>query len=184
VKATDSDDSELDSDEERIFQEYKQQQIDTIRNSLPSFGEFGPVDSVDDLAAIIKSTHDLVYVVVHLYQNHIPTCIRLNLSFEALAKDFPHVCFLRVKSTTVSAGFKDAGLPALMIYRGGKCIHEFVALGTELPKKFSDLDVAKFLQSHGILSIPTGGLSDPELNETSNQTGKKPQRVEKRAVVK
>lgn len=46
------------------------------------------------------------------------------------------------------AHFKDAGLPTLLVYKGGKMVTSAVRCTDVLPKHFSDLDVARLLQAY------------------------------------
>lgn len=112
-----------------------------------------------EFANLVKSVHELCYVVCHLYQNNLEACVRLNLIFESLAPQFPHVKFVRLRSNEAMAGFKAAGLPALLVYKGGQMVTQALRVTDALPKVFGDLDVAKLLQAKGILTVPTG-MSD------------------------
>lgn len=126
-----------------------------MQNSLPRFGVHTRVSKLE-FANLVKDVHELCYVVCHLYQNNLESCVRLNLSFEALAPQFPHVRFCRIRSTEAMPGFKNAGLPALLIYRGGQMVTQALRVTDAIPKVFTDIDVAKLLQAKGILTVPTG----------------------------
>lgn len=121
----------------------------------PRFGTHTRVSKLE-FANLVKSVHELCFVVCHLYQNNLEACVRLNLIFEALAPQFPHVRFCRLRSNEAMAGFKAAGLPALLVYKGGKMVTQALRVTDALPKAFGDLDVAKLLQAKGILTVPTG----------------------------
>ena len=80
----------------------------------------------------------------------------MHLSLQALAPAFPHVLFARIRASDVMAGYADAGLPALMVYRGGHCVANALRIGDALPRAFSDADLVRLLQSQGVLSVPQG----------------------------
>lgn len=46
-------------------------------------------------------------------------------------------------------GFKAAGLPALLVYRGGQMLTQALRVTEVMPKRFGDIDVAKLLQASG-----------------------------------
>lgn len=46
------------------------------------------------------------------------------------------------------AHYKNAGLPTLIVYKGGKMVTSAVRCTDVLPKHFSDLDVARLLQAY------------------------------------
>ena len=54
------------------------------------------------------------------------------------------------------AGFREAGLPALLVYKGGQMVTSALRCTAALPKAFTDIDVARLLQAKGILTVPTG----------------------------
>ena len=84
------------------------------------------------------------------------SCARLNFSLEALAPQFPHVRFCRLRSNEAMKGYSNTGLPTLLVYRGGKLVTSAIRCTDALPKHFSDVDVARLLQAKGILTVPTG----------------------------
>lgn len=122
----------------------------------PVFGVYRRVDSRSAFAEVVSSVHDQVWVVAHLYSNAVELCARLHFSLDALAASFEHVLFVRVRAGDVMAGFADAGLPAFMLYRGGKCVANALRLGDVLPPHFTDADVARLLQSKQVLQLPDG----------------------------
>lgn len=91
----DSDESDSDSDltddsDDEAFKKYKLEQIKFVQNSLPSFGVYERLNNLQ-FAKVIKNTHELCFVVAHLYENHVAYCARLHLCFESLAAQFPQV---------------------------------------------------------------------------------------------
>eukprot|EP00954_Amorphochlora_amoebiformis_P007147 555444-Amorphochlora_amoeboformis.AAC.1 len=144
-------DEDFDEDDDEFFDKYKKQQIELIKNSLPTFGSFNRVSRT----AFIQETekeHDLVYIVVHLYRNHIPSCIRLNLILEDLAPQFHHVKFLRTRANDLVEGFSDIALPMLLVYRGGDVAHTIPQVTKHFPRGWEDKDVVEFLAKKGILN--------------------------------
>lgn len=100
--------------------------------------------------------HSLRLCLRCCFPQSLESCARLNFSFEALAPQFPHVRFCRLRSTEAIKGYSNAGLPTLLVYKGGKLVTSAVRCTEVLPKHFSDVDVARLLQAKGILTVPTG----------------------------
>lgn len=86
----------------------------------------------------------------------VEACARLHLSLEALARVFPHILFVRIRCSDALPAYPDAGLPALMLYRGGKCTANALRVSDALPTHFTDADVARMLQSKDVLRLPQG----------------------------
>jgi len=166
--AKDSDDSDSDSDlglddsDDEAFQKYKLQQIKMVQNSLPSYGAYERMETNEQFARAIHSTHELVYIVAHLYQNHIAHCTRLHLCFESLAAQFHQIRFVRIKATEAIKGYKDIGLPAIMIYRGGKNVQSYVRVheDKEIGKNITDMTVAHWLSKKGVMVLPGNEFYD------------------------
>ena len=107
-------------------------------------------------ASLVAACGEAVTLVCCLYENRLPQCARLHLSLDALAPQFPHVRFVRLRASDAFAGFADVGLPALLLYRNGRCIANALSVAAALPAAFSDADVARLLQSKGALELPDG----------------------------
>ena len=120
------------------------------------FGVYRRVESRSAFAELVSSVHSHVWLVAHLYSNDVELCARLHFTLDTLAASFEHVLFVRVRAEDVMAGFAEAGLPALMLYRGGLCVATALRLGDILPQHFSDADVARLLQSKQVLHMPDG----------------------------
>ena len=83
-------------------------------------------------------------------------CARLHLSLTHLASVFVHVRFARIRCADVLPAYPVAGLPALLIYRGGLCVADAIRLSSALPPHFTDAELARMLQAKGVLTVPTG----------------------------
>lgn len=61
-------DDDSDDEDDAAFEKYKADRIAFVQNSLPRFGVHTRVSKIE-FANLVKSTHELCYVVCHLYQN-------------------------------------------------------------------------------------------------------------------
>lgn len=157
------DDDGFDSEEERLFEKMKRDRIAALQNSLPTFGEYYRVDTFEDFTVLIKSAHELAITVVHVYQNYIPACQSLHLTFELIAPQFPHVCFVRIRSDELfkNRKYSPKGLPTLLLYRGENLFHSSVPATIEAFGGVEDphpRTVVQWLADKGCLKLPTGGL--------------------------
>jgi phosducin len=152
-------DSDFDSDSE-AFQSYKQERLRLLENSLPLFGTYDRV-TFAQLASTVKSVHELSYVVIHVYENHLESCTRINLALEKIAPRFPHTRFLRIKCGEAMPEFRDSGLPTFLIYRGGDMIADFIQVADQMRYPITDSDVLLYLRSIDVLKTATQLVSEP-----------------------
>jgi hypothetical protein len=149
---------DLDSDEEAAFQRYKADRIRAVQASMPTFGSYVRAQRFDELAELIKGAHELQRTIVHVYENTSRACVSLHLTFEAMAPLYPHVAFIRVRSSeAMGSGYDAKGLPTLLLYKADKLATSLIAAATVLGETPSDAAVAEFLAKHGMLAVPTGG---------------------------
>jgi len=163
-------DSDVDSDDEE-FQKFKLERLKMVQASLPVFGTFDRLSKAE-WAEAIKHAHELVFIVAHLYENDVASCTKLNLCFESLAPRFPHVRFCRIRATEAVEGYSRAGLPTIILYKGGKMVASFVKVTSQIAGEINDLNVSQFLAKQGVLKDPTGGVASAL--STSKDTPKKP----------
>jgi hypothetical protein len=80
----------------------------------------------------------------------------LHVCLEELAPQFDHVKFVRIRSDEVftKGKFSKAGLPTLLVYRGGKMVHEFILPATpDFPSTIKPKEVAQFLAKYALLAV-------------------------------
>jgi hypothetical protein len=128
--------------------------MQALRDSMPKFGEHKRV-SMEELAAALRPLSELTHTVVHLYQNHIETCTRLNFALEDLAAEFAHVQFLRVRSTDAMEHFRDEGLPVLLIYRGVDQIADIARAHEKIDGDINADSVRVLLDRFGVFKLPS-----------------------------
>lgn len=174
-----SDLSDLDSEDED-FQKYKMERIKAVQSSIPQYGDFVRLQSKKELASVIKDMHELCFCIVHIYENDVPACTLLNLVFESVAPQFPHIRFCRIRKTDcLGPTAQNKSLPTVMVYKGETPFKTYPKFVSYIQGEITDLRVAKFLASEGILSMPGGDLfkneklnreEDAERGETKART--------------
>ena len=139
----DEEDGEDGEDEgDHAFRQYREQRFQQLqratqaRSYLPRYGELKDL-SVDGYLTCVEGGHPEAFVVVHLYEPHLPACVRMNFRLQELAVEFDQVCFGSMVASEAKEGMGTADLPALVAYRGGEYleselrVHE--TIGDELP---------------------------------------------------
>ena len=136
-------DDEDDDDEDATLRRYRQQRLEQLqkvaqaRTYLPTFGELVDM-SIDNYIEVVDGRHSETFVVVHLYEPHLPACVRLNFRLTELAAKYDQVCFGAMVATEARDQFPEQELPALIVYRGGQYVegvervHESIGDDVEL----------------------------------------------------
>lgn len=166
--------SEEEEDEEALLEEAFLRQYISKRmeemmakaNKRATFGRLIHLESCDAfLDAIDKESED-VTVIIHIFEKGVPGCSAMTGCLGCVAQDYPHVkfCTLPASVAGVSANFKAGGCPALLVYRAGQLVGNFVRLTDEFSDDFYATDVESFLIEHGILvdrSLIPPGIRGP-----------------------
>lgn len=144
----------LDSDD--IMKEFIQKRMEEMLEKASTRKTFGHLikcaDGKEFLDAIEKEPPE-VRVICHVYTLKQKDCRRLNDAFSQLAQDHPDTKFvcIEVSSVGMSTLFEDKGCPAILIYKNGTLIGNFVRVCDSLGSSFDSEDVAAFLTEHGFL---------------------------------
>lgn len=158
-RAKEESDSDF-SDDDAAFEKIKQGRIAAIRASLPTFSTYERINSMPEMALLVKSMNPMTWIVCHLYENDVDACIWLHLCFENLAPQFPYVMFCRMRSKVMSNQYHKNGLPTLLIHKGGKLTHSLICCTQALGQFPDDIKVAQFLDAQGVLKVPDGGIQN------------------------
>lgn len=153
------DDDDLFGDDDALLEKIRAQRISEIQAALPTYGVYTRMHTLKEMSECIHSTHELTKTVVHVYENRILPCLALHLTFEHIAPQFPHVQFIRVRADEAMKGYKDAGLPTLLIYTGSQLTESLIGLAPVLGLQPSDMKVVQYLADKGVLKVPTGGIT-------------------------
>lgn len=127
---------------------------------LPKFGTVEYLERGDQLLDAIDQEQNSVTIILHIYDDRIKNCKTLNTCLQGLATEYEHVKFCKIQSNTagMSLKFKQHGLPALLVYKNGQVIGNFIRVSDELGEDFFSSDVESFLIEHALLpdksSIP------------------------------
>lgn len=140
---------------EEVLQEFQRKRLAEITSKLGKPGHFGQLLDLKDGDQFLQAVEDQSnsLVLVHIYENRVAACRCMNECLDRLARDIPFVKFCKILSSSagVSAQFKKMALPALIAYKAGQVIGNFVRMSDELGDEFFDSDVENFLIENGVL---------------------------------
>lgn len=154
IMQTDPDLAELLSDQ--FLLDYQRQRMKEMlaRTEKLRFGKVINLETADQFLEAIDNEDKSVTIVVHIYENNVPGCEAMNGSLISLAEDYPFVKFCKILGSVagLSKHFKKEGVPALLVYKAGQVIGNFVHITDDLGVDFYASDVEAFLIEHGMLT--------------------------------
>lgn len=135
------------------YQKKRMQELMSQLQKTPNFGEVYTLKSKDEFLDAIDKEDPKVTIVVHIYRDKTLACVTMDGCLNVLADQHPAVKFCRISVDIAGMSnlFRVEGVPALLIYKGGQIIGNFVQLSKELGDDFFATDVEKFLIEYGIL---------------------------------
>ncbi|XP_007900998.1 phosducin-like protein [Callorhinchus milii] len=143
-------------DDEEFLAQYRKQRMDEMKQHLSSGKRFEQVyelTNAEDFLDTIDKEEKGTVVVVHIYEEDLAGCESMNGCLLCLAGEYPLVKFCKVRSSLIgaSARFTGSALPALLVYKGGDLIGNFVRITDQLGEDFFAVDVEAFLREYGML---------------------------------
>lgn len=153
-------DRELDEllNDDSVLLQFQQQRmremLERCGRKLKVFGEVMSLSTADDFLHAVDKEDALVTVIVHIYENKFPACKTMNRCLDELAMNYKNVKFCKILGSVagLSKNFKVAGIPALLVYKGGNLIGNFIRMSDDLGgDDFFASDVESFLIEHAML---------------------------------
>lgn len=143
-------------DDEDFLQRYRMQRIEEMRRQLcrgKRFAQVYELNNGEDFLEALDKEDKSTLIMIHIYEPDVPGCEAMSGSLMCLAQEYPLVKFCSVRSSAIStsAMFRDSALPALLVYKGGDLIGNFVRLTDQLGEDFFAVDVEALLQEYGLL---------------------------------
>lgn len=151
IMQTDPDLAELLTDE--FLLEYQKQRMKEMlaKTEKLRFGRIINLETADQFLEAVDNEEKSITIIVHIYENNIPGCEAMNGSLISVADDYPYVKFCKILGSVagLSKHFKKEGVPALLVYKAGQIIGNFVHITDYLGEDFYASDVETFLIEHG-----------------------------------
>lgn len=135
------------------YQKKRMAEMLAVTQKLPSFGTLIDIANGEDFLHSVDNEQSTVTIVVHIYDRSDRACENMNTALIELASEYKNVKFCKFMSTAagLSLFFQSNGVPALLVYKAGQMIGNFVKVTDDLSDEFSGSDVAGFLIEAGIL---------------------------------
>ncbi|XP_043576037.1 phosducin-like protein [Chiloscyllium plagiosum] len=143
-------------DDEAFLEQYRKQRMEEMREHLYSgkrFEEIYELESSQAFLDTIDKEEKNTLIMVHIYEDDHPGCEAMNGCLLCLAAEYPVVKFCKVRSSVIgaSARFTGNALPALLVYKCGDLIGNFVRITDQLGYDFFAVDLEAFLREYGVL---------------------------------
>ncbi|XP_041347705.1 phosducin-like protein [Gigantopelta aegis] len=150
--------------EDEFLKEYRRRRIAEMAQALqrvPTFGKLIFLQSSNEFLEAVDKENPQVTVIIHIFEENVASCKAMNGCLMCLAQEYPTVKFCRMKASTVrlSMNFTEKGLPALLIYKNGLMVGNFVRMSDEFGEDFFATEIESFLQEHGFLSSSSKDLN-------------------------
>ncbi|XP_036409679.1 phosducin a [Megalops cyprinoides] len=146
----------IQEEDEHCLRRYRKQCMQEMHERLsfgPTFDGVQELESGEAFLEAVEKEHRLTVVVVHVYEDDVPGCDALNGCFTCLSAEYPSVKFCRIRASRTGAGerFATGVLPALLVYKGGELLGNFLNVTQHLSEEFFAVDVEAFLNEYGLL---------------------------------
>ncbi|XP_055548008.1 phosducin-like protein [Wyeomyia smithii] len=145
-----------DTDDDNFLLEYQKKRMSemlALAGKQPAFGVLLEIENGVEFLKAVDNEQKSVTVIIHIYDSNNNACKNMNDALVDLATEYTNVKFCKFKSSIagLSMTFKVSGLPALLVYKAGQIIGNFVRLTDDLTDDFNTSDVESFLIEVGML---------------------------------
>ncbi|XP_062920134.1 phosducin b [Mobula hypostoma] len=145
-----------DEEDEACLRRYRKQCMQEMHQQLsfgPQFGMLYELESGEQFLEVIEKELKKTTVMVNVYEDRVKGCESLINCLTCLALEYPLVKFCKIKAsnTGTSNRFSDNILPALLVYKAGELIGNFLHITEQLGEEFFAVDVETFLNEYGLL---------------------------------
>ena len=167
-----SDDEDSD-DEDAFFEKFRQLRLQQF-SSTAGLPEFGTLKFVHKFEFVDEVDHadPRTCVVVHIYEDYLLACQRMNKILTNLAARYSHVKFLALQATEADQTLSHRVLPAFLVYKAGKIQGRAAVdtVKTELQNdNFTEDDVEWMLAAKYGVHLPGVDVSDKERKQRSQE---------------
>ncbi|CAM9422193.1 unnamed protein product, partial [Ectocarpus fasciculatus] len=116
--------------DDRMLEVFRQKRIDEMKKERLAnrYGSLDEIKKADWIPQVTEGSQTCA-VVVHLYSDSVVACELMNEALIPLARKFPYVKFLKIKSGQAVENWPDRNLPTIFVYTGGELQHQAMTLG-------------------------------------------------------
>jgi thiol-disulfide isomerase/thioredoxin len=118
-----------DLEDDRIFESFKRQRMKELQEQLSKeiYGRVVQISKPDYQKEVTDASKD-VWVIVHLFQSHVPDSKLLGAILDRLAAKYRAVKFLKIVADMCIPNYPDRNVPTLLIYGEGDLKKQIVGL--------------------------------------------------------
>lgn len=143
-------------DDEDFLEQYRKQRIEEMKQQLclsQVYKQVFDISSGEEFLDTVDKEPKNTLVMILIYEEEIPGAEAASGSIICLASEYPGVKFCRVKSSLLgtSSKFTQNALPALLVYKSGELIGNFVRITDQLGDDFFAVDLEAFLHECSLL---------------------------------
>ncbi|KAM4662116.1 phosducin-like protein isoform 1-T1 [Discoglossus pictus] len=143
-------------EDEDFLEQYRKQRIEEMMQQIGHaqlFKKVFDISSGEGFLDTVDKEHKNTLVIILIYEDEVPGSESANGSIICLASEYPGVKFCRVKSSLLgtSLKFTKNAVPALLVYKAGELIGNFVRITDQLGDDFFAVDLESFLHECGLL---------------------------------
>ncbi|XP_078263702.1 phosducin-like [Rhinoraja longicauda] len=145
-----------DEEDETCLRTYRKQSMQEMHQQLsfgPQFGMFYELENGEQFLEVIEKELKNTTVMVNVYEDGVKGCKSLINCLTCLALEYPMVKFCKIKASNTGASdrFSDHILPALLVYKAGELIGNFLHITEQLGEEFFAGDVETLLNEYSLL---------------------------------
>ncbi|XP_037537678.1 phosducin [Nematolebias whitei] len=146
----------IQNEDEHGLKRYRKHCMQEMHERLsfgPKFECVHNLESGEAFLEVIEKEHRLTLVVVHIYQHGVKGCEQMNSCLDCLAMEYPTVKFCRIDAEATGAAerFSSEVVPALLVYKAGELLGNFLAVTKLFSEEFFATEVEAFLNEYGLL---------------------------------
>ena len=151
---------ESDEDDEFEDEEFKKYKLERLRqmqkaaasaaSSMPTFGTVETIPALEMPKAIDTVGSSQTYVIVHLQEEYLASCVRLTFKLGDLAKKYDQVRFLNIRASEAKPDLDPAELPILIVYKDGDYLGDVHQVGRQEGEALTTDKVEQTLLALGV----------------------------------
>lgn len=139
------DDPDLEDDDE-FMKQYREKRLQELKvdATKPKYGSIIEINRPQFEVEVNRAPQDVI-VIIHLYQDHIPECRKLNEILAQLAKKHPTRKFIKIVANKCIENYLDIDCPGILIYKNGDLMDKIIPAGDVFGGVRMNMDTVEFV---------------------------------------
>ncbi|KAL6066550.1 hypothetical protein QOT17_009533 [Balamuthia mandrillaris] len=137
---------DLDDEDDEFLKQYRAMRLRELMDQKKyRFGTLKRINKQEWAEEVDSEIATGCFVVIHLYSEMVPPCVRANYVLEELARKHPDVKFLKIPANEAKRDWDEVALPTLLVYRKGENYAQYVRFIDDIGYEFDEDDLEAFL---------------------------------------